>query len=71
MAIHALEHPETRHRIGVAQPPAFYFVRLFAHARNRGTFSGGTKHKKPFLHNMLDGRRAPSTSTFFRDEPLL
>jgi hypothetical protein len=69
VAIHALEYPETRHCIGVAQPPAFYFIRLFAHAPKRVTFSNSQKYKKSFLHNMLDSRRALSTSTFFREEP--
>ena len=55
VAIHALEHPETRHGIGVAQPPAFYFVRLFAHAGKRVTFPGRLKYKNAFLPSILSG----------------
>jgi hypothetical protein len=69
VAIHPLEYPEARHCIGIAQPPAFYFVRLFAHAGKRVTFPDHPKHKKPPLHNMLDGSIAPSTSTKKREEP--
>jgi hypothetical protein len=69
VAIHPLEHPETRYCIGVAQPPAFYFVPLFAHARKRVTFPGRPKRKKSLLHNMLRRGLAASASTFFRDEP--
>jgi hypothetical protein len=70
VAIHPLKHPEPRHSIGIAQPPAFCFVRLFAHAAKRVTFPGQHKYKKAFLHNAFRDRVASSTSTFFHDEPL-
>jgi hypothetical protein len=69
VAIDALEHPEARHSIGVAQSPAFYFVPSFAHARKRVTFPDHPKYKKSLLHNVLRRSLAASTSTFFRDEP--
>jgi hypothetical protein len=71
VAIHPLKHPEPRHSIGIAQPPAFCFVRLFAHAAKRVTFPGQHKYKKAFLHNAFRDRVASSTSTFFHDEPHL
>jgi hypothetical protein len=69
VAIHALEHTEARRRVSVAQPPVFYFVRLFVHAGKRVTFPGRLKYKKTILHNMLRNSSLAYTSTFFRDEP--
>jgi hypothetical protein len=67
--LHALEHPESRHSMGATQPPAFYFVHLFAHAGKRVTFPHPPKYKNALLQNMVRGTFAASTSTKKREEP--